>query len=380
MKILIHALGANMGGAMRHLTNFLPELGAYDKSSEYVVLVRESFPEIKLTGNIRLERVPDGDSSSWLKRIISDVFKLPRRLKREDFSAVISLTNFGPIWSPVPHVFFQRNALYYCPYYLNKIFGRLKIETLLRRWLAIFSMMKADLVVTPSNAMGEMIRQNCPQTINCKFHTLYHGFDSDGSSEPLDQKFLQLLSSKKGKRLLFPTHVGIHKGFDVLFSILANLKKSGLEFCLFTTISRKDWPEGIDAFERTVKELGLTDFVVFMGSVPQRQMGSLYYQCDLMVYPSLSESFGFSMIEAMGYGLPIVASGTAVNREMCGNAALYYSPLDPIIGARIVEEALKPDMLQHLSNEGRKRLSSIDWSWKRYAKEFVNMVEDVVGR
>src|SRR5262249_12854860 len=163
-KILIHALGANMGGAMRHLTNFLPELGRWDAKREYVVLVRESFPALHVMNNIRLERVPDKACSSWVKRLASDVFALPLRLKREKFSAVVSLTNIGPIWSPVPHILFQRNALFYCPYYLQSIGGRLKIETALRRRLAVASMMRAALIVTPSYAMGAMIREACPQT------------------------------------------------------------------------------------------------------------------------------------------------------------------------------------------------------------------------
>ena len=57
MKILIHALGANMGGAMRHLTNFLPALAQYDANHEYDVLVREGIPDIALAGNVRLVRM-----------------------------------------------------------------------------------------------------------------------------------------------------------------------------------------------------------------------------------------------------------------------------------------------------------------------------------
>ena len=163
-RVLIHALGTNMGGAMRHLTNFLPELSKRDANREYVVLVRESFPALDVAENIRLERVPDKACSSWVKRIASDVFALPRRLKREKFSAIVSLTNFGPIWSPVPHILFQRNPVYYCPYYLQRIGGRLKVETALRRRLTVVSMMRADLIVTPSQAMREMIQEVCPET------------------------------------------------------------------------------------------------------------------------------------------------------------------------------------------------------------------------
>ena len=374
MKILIHALGANMGGTMRHLTNFLPELGRQDTIREYVVLVRESFPPLNVAPNIHLERVPDQACSSWVARIVSDVFGLPRRLRREHFSAIVSLANFGPIWSPVPHILFQRNSVYFCPYYLQRISGRLRLETVLRRRLAVESMKRADLIVTPSRSMSDMIREACPQIRNRRFHTLYHGFSREALVEPLAEKFVHLLAEKKGLRLLYPTHPASHKGFEVLFEILARLKAESLDFCLYTTISVDDWPAGVRTYEDRVKELALENHVVFMGRVPQGQMGRLYEQCDLMVYPSLCESFGFSMIEAMGYGLPIVTADTAINREMCGEGALYYPPLDAEAGAKAVRNALEPTQMKQLHQGGRTRMASFNWDWRRYANEFVDMV------
>ena len=58
-------------------------------------------------------------------------------------------------------------------------------------------------------------------------------------------------------------------------------------------------------------------------------MEHLYLDSDIFVFPSFTESFGFPMAEAMSYGLPIVASDTPVNREICGEAAVYFSPLSP---------------------------------------------------
>ena len=366
-----------MGGAVRHLTNFLPQLGRQDANREYVVLVRESFPVLDVAGNIRLERIPDRACSAWVKRLAGDVVELPRRLRRDRFSAIVSLTNFGPVWSPVPHIFFQRNALFYCPYYLERIGGRLKMETVLRRRLAVASMMRADIIVTPSHSMGEMIREICPQIPEHRFRTLYHGFANEALADPLDARFAQMLASTKGIKLLFPTHAAVHKGFDVLRDMLARLKADGLEFRLFTTITRDDWPVGVDAFERSIRESGLTDNVVFIGRVPQRQMGALYAQCDLMVYPSLCESFGFSMIEAMGYGTPIVAADTGVNREMCGQAALYYPPLDAARGAAMVREALDATVSGRLRDAAGKRIQAFDWGWRRYARDFVGLIEAV---
>lgn len=376
MKILIHATGATMGGAMRHLTNFLPELGRLDTNNKYVVLVRESFPSIAVSENIQIERTPDVLASNWLKRVIADVVDLPKRIKKEKFDMVVSLTNFGPIWSSVPHIFFQRNPIYYCSYYLSKIKGREKLEIILRRRLAIESMKRADVIVTPSNAMTEMIQSACPQLKGCSFQTLYHGFEKRVAQEPLDNKYAKLFSVR-GYKLLYPTHPAPHKGFQVLFEMLAHLKKERLQFTLFTTIAHDDWPDEVKKYEQQIHKLGLNDCVVFTGRVPQRQMGAIYESCDLMVYPSLCESFGFSMVEAMGYGLPIVAAGTAVNEEICGEGALYYPPTDFETGAEIIQKALDPEISLRITEAGKRRLSSYDWSWSRYTREFLKIVNEI---
>jgi len=115
----------------------------------------------------------------------------------------------------------------------------------------------------------------------------------------------------------------------------------------------------------------------FLGRVPQEQMGYLYQTCDLMVYPSLCESFGFSLVEALGYGIPIVASETPVNREICAGAALYYNPLDDIGGAEAIIKALQPPVRDKLIKIGKLRSRSYDWSWNRCAREFVNLLRKV---
>jgi glycosyltransferase involved in cell wall biosynthesis len=108
-------------------------------------------------------------------------------------------------------------------------------------------------------------------------------------------------------------------------------------------------------------------------------MGALYGACDLMVYPSLCESFGFSMIESMGHALPIVAAGTAINKELCATGALYYEPLSAKEAADRIEEALVPDVRARLIAGGKPRIDGFDWGWDRYAREFVSLLDHVLG-
>ena len=224
MKILIHALGACMGGALRHLTNFLPELGNVDPNNEYVVLIRDSIQQIETSENIRLQRVPDKKAASLQSRVIGDLIKLPINLKKENYNLIVSLTNFGPIWTPIPHILYQRNPTYFCKYHLDNIKGNEKRKLLLRRYWVVEAMKRADKIVTPSNAMADMIKETCPTVKRKNFQTIYHGYNAQSLMSEPDEKYLKLLAYD-GYKLLYPTHAAPHKGFDILFNILFNLKK-----------------------------------------------------------------------------------------------------------------------------------------------------------
>ena len=362
-----------MGGAVRHLTNFLPALARHDTVGEYHVLVRESFRADKaLPANIRLRPIPDATASGWLRRVAFDNIQVNRTLRREGFDTLVSLTNFGPLAPPARHVFFQRNPLYYCRHYLDMVQGRIKAETLLRRQLAVEIMKRCDVVVAPTQGMIGMILETCPRLKDRRFQVLYHGYADEGYREPLEDRFRKLFDFS-GLKLLYPTHPARHKGFEVLFRILARLK-GRRDFRLYTTICREDWPEVVLPYEREIRRLGLEREVVFTGRIPQQQMGEVYRLCDVMIYPSLCESFGFSMVEAMGSGLPIVAAGTCVNREICGAAALYYPPEDDEKGCAAILEVLEGHQRRDLAAKGRERIAGFDWGWDRYAREFLKIV------
>jgi glycosyltransferase involved in cell wall biosynthesis len=108
-------------------------------------------------------------------------------------------------------------------------------------------------------------------------------------------------------------------------------------------------------------------------------MGNLYRSCDLMVNPSLCESFGFSTIEALGHELPVVAADLPINREICGDAALYYPPLDAQKAADRIVDMLEKHDRAAFKQAARNRLQQFDWSWRRYAREFVSLIDSVLS-
>ena len=51
------------------------------------------------------------------------------------------------------------------------------------------------------------------------------------------------------------------------------------------------------------------------GFISPAEVALLHSVCDLVVFPSILESFGFPMLEALAYGKPVVAADVPVNRE-----------------------------------------------------------------
>jgi glycosyltransferase involved in cell wall biosynthesis len=59
--------------------------------------------------------------------------------------------------------------------------------------------------------------------------------------------------------------------------------------------------------ERYRKRHGLTDDIVFLGTLPRRALASLYREAHVFVMSSIRESFGIAVLEARCAGLPVVA-------------------------------------------------------------------------
>jgi glycosyltransferase involved in cell wall biosynthesis len=106
-------------------------------------------------------------------------------------------------------------------------------------------------------------------------------------------------------------------------------------------------------------ELGITADVVFVGGVPLEETVSFYRAADAFVYPSLNETFGLPILEAMACGCPVVTSDTSAMPETAGGAAVLSDPKDPASIARAIVEAAGQDRLR---DQGLRRASQFTWA------------------
>jgi glycosyltransferase involved in cell wall biosynthesis len=85
--------------------------------------------------------------------------------------------------------------------------------------------------------------------------------------------------------------------------------------------------------------LGLNGNVRFLGFVPAGDMPALYSQARAFIFPSLVETFGKPLVEAMQCGAPVVASNTSCMPEVLGGAGLLVNPLDASEMAAAISQA-----------------------------------------
>jgi len=108
-------------------------------------------------------------------------------------------------------------------------------------------------------------------------------------------------------------------------------------------------------------ELGIAGDVVFVGGVPLEETVRFYRAADVFVYPSLNETFGLPILEAMACGCPVVTSDTSAMPEIAGGAAVLADPKDPASIAQAIRDAVKLGR-DGLAEAGLRRAGQFTWA------------------
>jgi glycosyltransferase involved in cell wall biosynthesis len=105
----------------------------------------------------------------------------------------------------------------------------------------------------------------------------------------------------------------------------------------------------------------LTDFV------PDAELPALYSGASCLLTASRYEGFGFSALEAIACGTPVVAYNTGAVPEVAGPGALLAPPGDAAALMRAVGRVCDDrELAERLSSEGRRHAAR--FSWRRTAE------------
>jgi glycosyltransferase involved in cell wall biosynthesis len=105
-----------------------------------------------------------------------------------------------------------------------------------------------------------------------------------------------------------------------------------------------------------VQRFGLGDRVRFLGYISDPK--DIYPMLDVLVLPSRKETFGLVLIEAMGFGLPVVATEAGGVPEIVvdGVTGILVPPDDPVTLAGAIDKLVADrDMCRDMGQKGRER-------------------------
>ncbi|MFC1965907.1 glycosyltransferase [Chloroflexota bacterium] len=169
---------------------------------------------------------------------------------------------------------------------------------------ARFAMRRAQMILPVSNALKEAIEaydvdnkfQVVPNTINAEiFYSSFHRNQSGNK-----------------KRILMVGNLVSIKGICYLLQALAQIKRKREDFVLDIV---GDGAKRVE-YEELAKELELGDAVHFHGYKLKEEVSEFMRACQFLVLPSLCETFGAVIIEALATGKPVVASDVGGIKEI----------------------------------------------------------------
>lgn len=367
MRIGIDARVSRHTGIREYVQNVIKNLSKIDKRNEYVIFLnKEDLPDYSL------------DQSNFKQRIIrskaftiSEQVEIPFfvRLERLDIyhsphfvlPLFNSCRNVVTIHDLIPKFFSEELSSFMAKIYYN--------------FMLKAAMKNAAKILTDSNATKKDIIEifDVPDG---KITVTYLGVSD--KYRPVDQEDL---SSKIKKKFNisedFLLYVGLQKPHKNLVRLIEAFKillwdpKIRVQLLI---VGKKDTKSS--AVIRTIERLNLKDSIRLTGYVSKEDLPLIYNAALAFVFPSLYEGFGLCPLEAMACGTPVISSDFTSLKEVLGDAALIFNPLDIRDMADKMRQIITDEALRkQLKQKGLRRAS--EFSWKRCALETLEVYEEL---
>jgi glycosyltransferase involved in cell wall biosynthesis len=350
-RILINTLSLTHGGGRSYVVNLLRELNRDARGFDFTVLTASqqlSEAEIGRLGVLNVRLPSPQVAARVLFRVLYEEVMLPLRASR--FDLLYCLADLAPAVRLAPTVVALRNLNIYDRRFYDT--PRLRI---LERMVRI-GLRRTDRVVFPSRAAADLITRRIPIP-PARVVVIPHGV----SGEPF-QAAAGPVPQGHAPYLFLPASLERHKNIPVLLECLPRVRDPRVE--VWIAGGSETDPAHETELRALVAKLGIGSRVRFLGRVPYEQVLAYHRGALALVFPSLIETFGHPLLEAMLVGTPVLAADIPSFREIAGDAALYFPPRDPERLAGLVDE-LGRDEAQTRERLARGRARAREFSWAR---------------
>ena len=167
----------------------------------------------------------------------------------------------------------------------------------------------------------------------------------------------------------------LYKGYDqVLESI--HLLKEKYPSIKYLIVGKYDAAEK-QRIDNIIVRLSLQQQVVFTGYIPDEELSRHYQIADLYVMPSKKEGFGIVFIEAMLYGLPVIAGNKdgSTDALLQGRLGVLVDPDDQYA----ITEAIKKVLVNTKIYKPNQQLLMQHFGFDVYKQKLQTILNEITG-
>lgn len=350
-----------------------------DTTNEYFVFVKpdEDSSVLSETGNFQIVPVDGGFYPMW------EQLALPKAAREKGCDILHCTSNTAPITGDIPLIVTLHDIIYMESGYLKILHGSgtpyQKFGNAYRRMVVPKVIRRSKKIITVSNFEKHRIGEFFGMDNDPRLTAVYNGV-SEHFRPVTDPETLR----KVKERYKLPDHYFFFLGNTdpkkntkgVLRAFSDYLHQTGAD----TRLVMLDYDR--EELERLLHEIGdkpLIEKIILTGYVVNTDLPSIYSQSDLFLYPSLRESFGIPMLEAMACGVPVITSNTSSMPEVAGNAAFIINPFKPEEISSAMKKMTTDTSLRHtLISRGIERAKQ--FSWMRMAEEVLKLYYEITER
>jgi len=380
-KILINFLSPIAGGGITYIKNLLPELSQLDSNNKYFVFLRSSTAYLgsNLPDNFKIIQI-GLPCKNLLLRFIYEQFILPIFIKKNRIDLLFSTADVTSFLSPCPVVLLIRNSN---PYFQSKIKRTIskRIKFSLEKILSRFSTIKAREIIFVSSWFESTVSEQL-KIPSHKALTIYHGVNVNDFKEVnealIDENFKNKTKFLK-YYILIVSDIYPHKNFEVVLKAYKKIPEDLKDQYKLVIAGRNLTPQYLDKLNEMVDDFKIENQVLYLGQVNYSNIPYLYKNSSLFVLPSLLESFGHTLVEAMAAGIPIIAASTTAIPEVMGTAGILFDPHNHEELAQKITKVLRDKKLRaELIKRANKRIKQ--FSWEKTTRETLEVFEKILNK
>ncbi|MBS1947977.1 MAG: glycosyltransferase family 4 protein [Bacteroidetes bacterium] len=339
-----------------------------DNKNEYILFAKDDADKQCITEqpNFKIDTFSSYTYADW------EQFRLPKAVRKNKPDFLHCTCNTAPIKPPVPLLLTLHDIIY-----LEKVDFKgtayQNFGNLYRRFVVPRVAKKSKIIITVSDFERQTILEKLKlpeekirvvhNAVNKRFNSNFSGeeVNSFRKKHNLPENFLLFLGNTAPKKNT-PNVIRAFAGYceqikDALPLVVLDYEKALVDQLLSQ--------EGLSKYAKQF---------IFPGYISPTEMPLMYNAASVFLYPSLRESFGLPILEAMGCGAPVITSNTSSMPEIAAGAALLIDPYKAEeITQGIISMLSDNKLRENYKQKGKLRAS--EFTWESSARKLLSIYE-----